>query len=132
MNKNIPNDYILRRNKITNNTQTQKVNQNQNGTLPKTSFEQVLNRVKQTDEVNFSKHAIQRLESRNISLTNEDVKKINDAVNKADQKGIKDALILLNDKIFIANVKSKTIVTAAQEDQLKEHVFTKIDGAVII
>lgn len=86
---------------------------------------------KQT-EVKFSKHALERLQLRNISLSKEDMGKIGEAVNKAAEKGVKETLIIMGNSAFIANVKSKTIITAATGDNLKENVFTNIDGAVII
>ena len=95
-------------------------------------FAQVLEQIVQNQEVKFSKHALQRLEDRNIQLNTQEIIKINDALNKASQKGIKETLILMDNKAFVANVKNKTIITAATEGQLKESIFTNIDGAVII
>ncbi len=92
-------------------------------------FEQELN--KQT-EVKFSKHALERLQNRNITLSKEDIQKINGAVNKAAEKGVKETLIIMGNTAFIANVKNKTVITAATEEILKDNVFTNIDGAVII
>ncbi|HWR62130.1 MAG TPA: TIGR02530 family flagellar biosynthesis protein [Clostridia bacterium] len=86
---------------------------------------------KQT-EIKLSKHAAERLQMRNISLSKEDMGKIGEAVNKAAEKGVKETLIIMGNSAFIANVKSKTIITAATGDNLKENVFTNIDGAVII
>jgi len=86
---------------------------------------------KQT-EIKLSKHAAERLQLRNISLSKEDMGKIGEAVNKAAEKGVKETLIIMGNSAFIANVKSKTIITAATGDNLKENVFTNIDGAVII
>ncbi|WP_129596935.1 TIGR02530 family flagellar biosynthesis protein [Anaerophilus nitritogenes] len=83
-------------------------------------------------EVKFSKHATERLEARNIHINSKEMTKINEAVSKADQKGIKEALILMDNKAFVASVKNKTIITVATNEQLKENVFTNIDGAVII
>lgn len=97
------------------------------------SFQDILSKVKsQSSEVKFSKHAMNRLGQRNIELSESEMEKINDAIDKANQKGIKDALILMDNKAFVANVKNKTIITAATNEQLKENVFTNIDGAVIV
>lgn len=98
-----------------------------------TSFDAIYREelTKQT-EVKFSKHALERLQTRNISLSKDDMGKLNDAVNKAAEKGVKETLIIMGNSAFIANVKSKTIITAAAGDNLKENVFTNIDGAVII
>lgn len=98
-----------------------------------TSFDVVFREelYKQT-EIKFSKHAMERLQSRNINLSKEDMNKIGDAVNKAAEKGVKETLIIMGNSAFIANVKSKTIITAATGENLKDNVFTNIDGAVII
>ncbi|MCT4606724.1 MAG: flagellar protein [Marinisporobacter sp.] len=99
--------------------------------VQKKSFEQVLDHIASKD-VKFSKHAKERLHARNINMNHQDIKKIDEALNKANQKGIKETLILMNNKAFVASVKNKTIITVATEEQLKENVFTNIDGAVII
>jgi flagellar operon protein len=97
------------------------------------SFEAVFQEeLTRQSEVKFSKHAMERLQTRNIKLSNEDLNKINDAVNKAAEKGVKETLIIMGNSAFIANVKNKMIITAATEDNLKNSVFTNIDGAVII
>ena len=92
-------------------------------------FQQELTR---QSEVKFSKHAAERLKNRNIELSKDDLGKINEAVNKAAEKGVKETLIIMGNSAFIANVKNKMIITAATEDNLKNNVFTNIDGAVII
>ncbi len=38
----------------------------------------------------------------------------------------------MDDKAFIANINNKTIITTVNKEQLKESIFTNIDGAVII
>lgn len=83
-------------------------------------------------ELKFSKHALERLQARNIRLTKEDMNKINSAINRAAEKGVKETLIIMGNTAFIANVKNKTVITAATEESLRENVFTNIDGAVII
>ncbi len=98
-----------------------------------TSFDKVFQQeLNNQSEVKFSKHAIERLQSRNISLSEQDINKINNAVNKAAEKGVKEALIMMGNTAFIANIPNRTVITAATEDNLKESVFTNIDGAVII
>ncbi len=82
------------------------------------------------DNVVFSKHANLRLEQRNIKLTDEDIKNISNAVDKASEKNIKNSLIMMDDMALIANVKSRTIVTIV--DSIKDKVFTNVDGVVSI
>ena len=128
--KNINNEYIVNRNKIKGiDNKSSKKNENINS---KKSFEDVLKKINQNKKVKFSNHAKQRLTQRNINLTKEDVNKISNAVSKAKNKGVKDALILMNDNAFITSVKNNTVITATNGKDLKENVFTNIDGAVII
>lgn len=79
----------------------------------------------------FSKHAQSRLDARNVSLNSEDMTKLQNAVQKAEDKGSNDSLVLLRDMAFIVNVRNRTVVTTMTNDSMKEHVFTKIDSAII-
>lgn len=80
----------------------------------------------------FSAHASQRLKDRKISLDPQTMEKVNDAVNKADAKGIDDTLVLTSDAALIVNVKNRTVVTAMDRKSASGNVFTNIDGAVIV
>lgn len=99
---------------------------------PKKSFQEVLHGITKSEDIKFSKHALERLKNRNINLSKEEISRINEGVEKAEKKGVNEALILMGNKAFIASVKNRTIITATSEDQLKENVFTNIDGAVIV
>lgn len=97
------------------------------------NFNEILHKtVNKNAELKFSKHASERLDQRNIKLTMEELEKLNNALDNASQKGIKETLIIMEKKAFIANVKNKVIITAAVEEQLCENIFTNIDGAIII
>lgn len=129
----IKNQFLIRRQQVIGQTpHAEGIKQPINNSKSAVSFDDVLKQISNKESVKFSKHAINRLSQRDITLTNEELEKINQAVTQAEGKGIREALILMDDKIFIANVKSRTIVTAADEKHLKENVFTNIDGAVII
>ena len=93
------------------------------------SFEDVL---RQQQQLKFSKHASQRLESRNISLSEEQNARLEDGVEQAYAKGIKDSLVLVDSLAFIVNVPSKTVVTAMDQTETQSNTFTNIDGAVIM
>ncbi len=84
------------------------------------------------DRVKFSKHAELRLHMRNINLNTSQMERISTGISKAEEKGVKDSLILMDKLALVVNVKNRTVVTAAETDQLKENVFTNIDGAVIV
>ncbi|SHG58164.1 flagellar operon protein [Thermosyntropha lipolytica DSM 11003] len=95
------------------------------------SFNQILEK-KLQGELKFSSHAQQRLKSRNIELSPEDLHKLEEAVARARSKGAKDSLILMNDLALVVSIKNNTVITAVNGENLKENVFTNIDSAVII
>ncbi|HHV29872.1 TIGR02530 family flagellar biosynthesis protein [Acetivibrio mesophilus] len=95
------------------------------------SFEEVLkSKVDESCGLKFSKHAEMRLQIRNINLTDAQKEKISKAVQKAGEKGVKDSLVLVDDIAFVVNVRNRTVITAVNSNELKENVFTNIDGAV--
>lgn len=80
----------------------------------------------------FSAHASQRLKERKIEMDAATMVKVNDAIDKADAKGIDDTLVLTKDAALIVNVKNRTVITAMDRSQMTGNVFTNIDGAVLI
>ena len=80
----------------------------------------------------FSKHASTRLEDRNIEITDDLIGRLTDGYAKARNKGIKESLVMVDSLAFIVNVPNKTVVTAMDQTDSKENVFTNIDGAVIV
>jgi len=98
--------------------------------LNRPSFEQVLKQVREPAELQFSKHAVKRLENRSISVTNEDISRIEDAVKKAEEKGGRESLVLDGNRAFLINIKNKTVITALDMMEMREHVFTNIDSTV--
>jgi flagellar operon protein len=80
----------------------------------------------------FSAHAMQRLQSRNIALTNDDVERMNAMADKAAAKGAKQSLFMLRDVAMVVSIKNRTVITAVDQDSMKENVFTNIDSAAII
>jgi len=81
--------------------------------------------------VKFSTHAQQRLQQRDITLGEADVAKINSAVDRAQEKGSKESLILLDDMAFVVSVKNRVVITAVDQPSMKQNVFTNIDSVVI-
>lgn len=85
---------------------------------------------KELDRVKFSGHAVKRLEARNINISETEMSKLQDAVAKAEQKGAKDSLIMIDDTAFIVNIPNKTVVTAVSMQEENDKVFTNIDSVV--
>ncbi len=96
------------------------------------SFNDLLEGVRQDNKLKISAHARQRMESRDINLSENDLKQISDAMDKAGSKGARSSLLLYKDMAFVASVSNKTIITAIDEVEAQEHIFTGIDSAVIV
>ena len=80
----------------------------------------------------FSAHAMQRLQSRNIQLTPDDVSRMNTMSDKAAAKGAKQSLFMMGDTAMVVSIKNRVVITAVDSDSMKENVFTNIDSAAII
>lgn len=105
------------------------------------SFEEILNKQRSIAEIldehrasglKFSKHAGNRLSERNIQLSDEQMKRLEDGVGKASAKGIKESLVILDQYAFIVNTNNNTVITAMDQNYEEENIYTNIDGAVII
>lgn len=99
-------------------------------------FEKVLQRHAHqpgaTGGLKFSSHAETRIRSRAIPWSEDLEKRVNQGIDSVKEKGSREALILAGDVALIANVKSRTIITAMDASTLKDRVFTNIDSAVIV
>ncbi len=82
--------------------------------------------------LNFSAHSVDRMTSRGIRLQPGDIKRLEEAVEKASKKGSKDTLLLMGDNAFIVNVKNRTVVTAMDRAMMQENVFTNIDSTIVL
>ena len=103
-------------------------------TLPNgLSFQDILSqKTSENTELKFSKHASNRLVDRNIELTKEQLERLNEGATKAGEKGIRESLVIVDQLAFIVNVPNNTVITAMDQTETNENVFTNIDGAVIM
>lgn len=98
------------------------------------SFQEILesSQNRSAGEVKFSKHAAGRLADRNIELTSGQMERLQEGTQRAQQKGIKESLVIVDQLAFIVNIPNNTVVTAMNHKDAAENIFTNIDGAVII
>lgn len=82
--------------------------------------------------VHFSKHAAQRVEQRGIQVTETLLDSINQAVDKAREKGAKDVVIISSQAAFIVNVANNTVITSMSGAEMRDNIFTNIDSAVLV
>ncbi|MCL2016027.1 MAG: hypothetical protein FWG68_07240 [Defluviitaleaceae bacterium] len=95
------------------------------------NFQQALeNAINRQTPLHFSKHANMRLNDRQITLTGDQMNRLENGLSQANAKGIRDSLVLVDDVALVVNVKSKTVITALERGQ--NNVFSNIDGAVIV
>lgn len=99
------------------------------------SFEEILKQkqdIASSSELKFSKHAAMRLSDRNINLSEEQSERLETGVQKANEKGIQESLVIVDSLAFIVNVPNRTVVTAMDQSEANDNIYTNIDGAVIM
>ena len=82
--------------------------------------------------VAFSKHAISRAQERGIQVTPDLMDQLAGSVVRAQAKGATNILAMDAEKAFIINVPSAKVITAITQEEMKENIFTNIDGAVFL
>lgn len=108
-------------------TQT-KVNPSQKET-PKKSFHDVLANI---TDLKVSKHAKARMDERNIHIDETKWQLINDKVLEAKEKGVTDALVVIDDATLIVSAENNTVVTALNKTDTTNKIFTNINGTILI
>lgn len=98
---------------------------------PQASFSEILSR-EMAGDLRFSAHAQARMAARRMSLGREELTRLAAGVNRAEAKGSRESLVLMDDKAFVVSVRNKTVITAVDGEHIKENVFTNIDSAVIV
>ena len=96
------------------------------------SFGEVLRKEIEGQGVRFSGHAQMRMRTRNISLSEADMAKLVQAVDRASAKGARESLILMDNLALVVSIRNRTVITAVDGEHIKENVFTNIDSAVIV
>ena len=82
--------------------------------------------------VEFSKHAISRAQERGIEVTPDLMDQLAGSVIRAQAKGATNILAMDAEKAFIINVPNARVITAITQEEMKENIFTNIDGAVFL
>lgn len=97
------------------------------------SFGEMLKQLQsQQEELKISKHAQMRADERGIDLNPMLIRDIQNAVDKAKDKGIKDLAVIGDQGAFIVNVPNNIMITSMDKMEMKENIFTNINGAVLI
>lgn len=93
------------------------------------SFQEIFRQ--QAGKLQFSQHALQRIERRGIDLSDGTLQRLETGAARAASKGSRDSVVFVDGTAFVVSVRNKTVITAVDQEHMREHVFTNIDSAVI-
>lgn len=83
-------------------------------------------------DVRFSRHATARLESRGMTLSEADLGDISAAVDRLQDKGARESLLLMGDHAFVVGVPKRTVITAMTRQEAVGSIFTNIDSTLVM
>lgn len=99
----------------------------------KHSFAQQLNEtIHQSKRLTLSKHARLRMEQRNINISPSRWGQIEEKLNEARTKGVKEPLVLLKEAALLISAKNNTVITMLDRKEAESQIFTNIDGTIIL
>ena len=125
----------IKNNQVVNgirSSELQKIQAGQRGVGFEQLLQERIQQTQQTQELQFSKHAKEKIDQRGIEMTSTLMNDLNNAVAKAKQKGAKDVVVIGPKEVFIVNVPNNIVVTTLSGAEMKNNIFTKIDSAVIL
>ena len=83
-------------------------------------------------ELKISRHASERMQERNIQISDEEWQHVTNRVLEARDKGVKQPLVLLDQAALIVSAKNATVITALDRHEAKSQLFTNIDGTIVL
>lgn len=127
-------EYLALRNQISVTTGNPSVNLPEQQTEGESFEEALRSKINERQQgVEFSKHAIQRLEERSIDLeAGNTLERLNKGVEIAADKGSSETLILVDTTAFVVSVKNNKVITTLSNEDLTGNIFTNIDSTVIM
>jgi len=96
------------------------------------SFQELLQQQAGKEGLNFSKHAVKRMNERGVAFDSQLMNNLEHAVEGARKKGARDVAVIGAQGVFIVNVPNNTVVTTMSQSDMRERVFTNIDSAVLM
>src|SRR5579875_3867235 len=82
-------------------------------------------------KVQFSKHALARLERRTIPFGPQQLQRLEAGVERAAEKGARQSVVVVDQTAFVVSVANRTVLTAIPNKAAAAQVFTNIDSAVL-
>lgn len=99
-----------------------------------TTKQSFIDHLKQAAEqqLKISKHATERLNERNIDISEGEWQQITEKVFEAKDKGVNQPLVLLDQAALVVSAKNATVITVLDRNEAREQLFTNIDGTIIL
>jgi flagellar operon protein len=82
-------------------------------------------------KLQFSKHALARLQRRGIPFGPAELQRLEVGVQRAAEKGARDSVVVVDGTVFVVSVANRTVLTAVPHKQQAPQVFTNVDSAVL-
>ncbi|MCD5322688.1 MULTISPECIES: TIGR02530 family flagellar biosynthesis protein [Pontibacillus] len=82
--------------------------------------------------IKLSKHAKQRLQERNLHISDAEWEAMANRMKEAKHKGVTDSLVLMKDKALVVSTKNNTVITAMNKKEATSQVFTNINGTIVM
>ncbi|MCO7174695.1 flagellar operon protein [Sporolactobacillus kofuensis] len=80
----------------------------------------------------ISKHARERIQERNIHISQNEWNLIHTKMQEAQKMGINDSLVLTKDAALVVNTPNQTVITAMGLDETNTRIFSNINGTIVI
>jgi flagellar operon protein len=112
---------------------TQRIQSRKSNLVNGSSFVQHLQlALQESNKLTISKHAQERLQQRDIHITDNRWEQIEQKVNEAKKLGVKESLVLLDDAALIVSAKNNTVITAMDRQEATTQIFTNINGTIVL
>jgi len=82
--------------------------------------------------IRFSKHAVDRLRFRKIQLTQDDVVKLKEGIDKLAAKSVRQGVVVTDKLVYVVGIPTRTVITVKMPPYSKGGVFSQIDGVVFV
>lgn len=85
-----------------------------------------------SEDLKISKHAQERMQERDISISPEKWQTINQKVDQAKAMGITDSLVLTDKEAMVVSAANKTVITVMNREEAANQIFTNINGTIVL